>query len=150
MVGEPGKIISQSSFITAIKKLFKKNHLFSQDFNDFTEAVIQENILVIYFNVIANLYSKEWDNKDYLICKYVGVSALLTLFEKIIFDLREKKVIIINNEGSQLTEEMILPYILKLRIFSFSTKEMKNEGKSFVGEGGINELYKKISSIVFA
>lgn len=149
MVGEPGKIISQSSFITAIKKLFKKNHLFSSDFNDFTEAVIQENILVMYFNVIANSYSIEWDNKEYLISKYVGVSALLMLLEKIVFDLKEKEIVIINNEGLSLNEEILLPYILKLRQFNFSAKDMKQEGKSFVGEGGVNELFKKISSIVF-
>lgn len=147
MVGEPGKIISQSSFITAIKKLFKKGHLFSsQESVEFYEAVIQENLLLEYFNSIADQYSVEWDNKDYLLCKYIGVSALLMLLEKIIDDIKITKL---NDEGLTLTYKSFEPYISKLRQYSFSTIEAKSEGKSYVGEGGVNELYKKISLIVF-
>ena len=150
MVGEPGKVISQSSFVTAIKKLFKKGHLFSTlESQDFLESVTQEKLLIVYFNSIADKYSVEWDNKEYLLCKYIGVSALLMLLEKIIHDLRFKNVEIVNNNGLVLNEENFEHYITALRNYSFSAKEAKAEGKSYVGEGGVNELFRKISSIVF-
>jgi len=151
MVGEPGKIISQSSFVTAIKKLFKKGHLFStSESQNFLEAVTQEKLLIVYFNAISDQYSIEWDNKDYLLCKYIGVSALLMLLERIIADLQNKNGEIVNNEGLNIDEGSLSPYVTQLRAYSFSAKEAKDEGKSYVGEGGVNELYKKISSIVFA
>ena len=151
MVGEPGKVISQSSFVTAIKKLFKKGHIFNtSESENFLEAVTQEKLLVSYFNSISDQYSVEWDNKDYLLCKYIGVSALLMLLERIIADIQQKGNDVVNNDGLILNEESFNPYVIKLRVYSFSAKEAKDEGKSYVGEGGVNELYKKISSIVFA
>lgn len=150
MVGEPGKILSQSSFITAVKKLFKKGHLFNaNDSPDFLEAVIQENLLIEYFISISDHYSIEWDNKDYLLCKYVGVSALLMLLESIIKDMKENGVPLVNERGLAINSENFNSYIEVLRKYNFSAKESKSEGKSYVGEGGINELFKRISSIVF-
>ncbi|MGN7787822.1 DGQHR domain-containing protein [Niabella sp. 22666] len=148
MVGEPGKIISQSSFITAIKKLFKKDHLLSIEKVDFTESVIQENLLLIYFKAISDAYSIEWDNKDYLLCKYVGVSALLNLLELIVADIQRTETII-DDTGLRLTTKMLNPYIVRLRAFNFDAKEMKSQGKSFVGEGGVKELFKIVHSTVF-
>lgn len=149
MVGEGDKIISQSSFITGIKKLFKKGHLFHQDDPDFFEQNMQETLLKLYFNAVAKYYSQEWDNKAFLICKYVGVSSLLNLLEKIILDLRSKRKVISDQKGLIITSEAFDPYLTKLRQFNFSAKEEKEKGRSYVGEGGINELTKKITSLVF-
>jgi DGQHR domain-containing protein len=150
MVGEPGRIISQSSFITAIKKLFKKGHIFDSDSeSDFLESVIQENLLLIYFTSISNHYSVEWCNKDYLLCKYIGVSALLNLLELILADLKAKDIEVVNDTGLVLSIETLEPYILKLRAYNFSAKDAKIEGKSYVGEAGVNELFKKISALLF-
>jgi DGQHR domain-containing protein len=149
MVGEPGKVISQSSFITAIKKLLKKGHLFNAENEGFIESVLQENLLITYFNTISDLYSVEWDNKDYLLCKYIGVSALLGLLELIIKDMIEKKIPVVDNNGLLISKLQFEPYIKKLRVYNFSAKEEKAVGKSYVGEAGVNELYKKIVLITF-
>jgi hypothetical protein len=149
MVGEPGKIISQSSFIVAIKKLIKKDHLFNSEATGFIESVLQENLLIIYFNTVNDYYSIEWDNKDYLLCKYIGVAALLGLLEQIIKDMREKNISLVDDSGLLITKKDFQPYIEKLRAYNFSAKEGKAEGKTYVGEAGANELFKKISSITF-
>jgi DGQHR domain-containing protein len=151
MVGEPGKIISQSSFVTALKKLFKKGHIFNiADSQDFLEAVTQEKLLFEFFKAINNEYSVEWDDKDYFLCKYVGVSALLNLSELIIQDIKSNGVVVVDNDGLAISSTDFKPYIDKLSSFRFSAKTAKSEGNSYVGEGGINELFKKISGLVFS
>ncbi|MDR3697688.1 DGQHR domain-containing protein [Mucilaginibacter sp.] len=151
MVGEAGKIISQSSFMTALKKLFKKGHIFNiTESQDFLESVTQEKLLFEFFNAINNEYSVEWDDKDYFLCKYIGVSALLNLLELIIQDLKFNNIPIVDNNGLTITTISFKPYIDKLSKFRFSAKTAKSEGNSYVGEGGVTELFKKISGLVFS
>lgn len=150
MVGGSDRIISQSSFITAIKKLFKAGHIFSNDDPDFFEAAVQSELLLLYSNILADTYSQEWDNKNHLLCKYVGVSAVFNLLEMIVRDLRQKGISLTNEVGLTLNKEHFEPYVNKLRQFDFSAKAAKQEGKSYVGEGGISELTKRISALVFS
>ena len=151
MVGEPNKIISQSSFITAIKKLFKKGHIFNSSYaaQELIEGITEEKLLVEFFNAVEDQYNVEWDNREFFLCKYVGVSALLNLLEIIIEDLRAKHVELANNTGLLLTQQDFVPYILKLKEYRFSAKEAKANGYTYVGEGGVNDLFKKIAALVF-
>jgi DGQHR domain-containing protein len=149
LVGAGGRIISQSSFISALKKLFKKGHLFTNSDADFFEARMQEELLLAYFRAVQKTYSAQWDNKAFFLCKYVGVSALLTLLERIIDDMRLKKVVISDETGLKIGIDALSPYVLKLKPFSFSTAEEKQKGISYVGEGGITELTKRVISLVF-
>jgi DGQHR domain-containing protein len=149
MVGAGSRIISQSSFISAIKKLIKKGHLFSSDDADFFEERMQDEILLEYFKTIQSLYSVQWDNKTFFLCKYVGVSAILNLLERIVDDLRQKGIVISDENGLRIGMKDFAPYISKLRTFSFSTAEEKKKGISYVGEGGINELTKRVVKCVF-
>ena len=149
MVGGGGRIISQSSFISALKKLLKKDHLFSSTDPDFFEERLQHEILLEYFKAVQQVYSVEWDNKAFFLCKYVGVSAIVNLLERIIADLRKKNVKVSDKNGLTIQQNDFAPYISKLRTFSFSTAEQKKEGISYVGEGGINELTKRVIRCVF-
>lgn len=149
MVGAGGRIISQSSFISALKKLFKKGHLFTSTDPDFFEERMQQELLLQYFKAVHNSYSVQWDNKVFFLCKYVGVSALLTLLERIIADLRLKPVVISDATGLKLRVGTFEPYLSKLTSFSFSTAEEKKKGITYVGEGGITELTKRVISVVF-
>lgn len=149
MTGERGKIISQSSFITAIKKLYKKGHIFSSEFNDFFEAAIQEDLLKVFFNSLAKHYRQEWDNKLFYISKYIGVSACLLLLEDIIKDLQKEKVKLTDESGLLLTSENLDPYFVKLRQYNFSAREAKANGLNYVGESGVKALYVHIKSFVF-
>ena len=149
MVGASDRVISQSSFISGLKKLFKKGHLFAGVDSDFFEERMQHEILIEYFRAIQNSYSVEWDNKAFFLCKYVGVSSLLSLLEKIIADLRGKGVVISDNKGLRIERNDFTPYVARLRKFSFSTAEEKKEGISYVGESGITELTKRIVALVF-
>jgi DGQHR domain-containing protein len=149
MVGAGDRIISQSSFISALKKLFKKGRLFASTDPDFFEERMQHELLLEYFKAIHNSYSVQWDNKAFFLCKYVGVSALLSLLEQIIADLRKKRTVISNDAGLQIDKDTFNPYIVKLAEFSFSTAEEKAKGISYVGEGGISELTKRVISLVF-
>lgn len=150
MVGAGDRIISQSSFISALKKLFKKGHLFATTDPDFFEERMQHELLLEYFKAIYNSYSAQWDNKAFFLCKYVGVSALLNLLEQIIADLRQKQVVISDATGLKIDRATFNPYVVKLAEFSFSTAEGKASGISYVGEGGINELTKRVISLVFS
>jgi DGQHR domain-containing protein len=149
MVGGGGRIISQSSFISALKKLFKKGHLFANTDADFFEERMQHELLLAYFQAIHRSYSVQWDNKAFFLCKYVGVSSLLNLLEQIIADLRKKRTVISNATGLKIDEDTFDPYIAKLAKFSFSTAEEKKAGISYVGEGGIAELTRRVIAIVF-
>ena len=110
---------------------------------------MQHEILIEYFRAIQNSYSVEWDNKAFFLCKYVGVSSLLSLLEKIIADLRGKGIIISDGKGLRIGRNDFTPYVARLRRFSFSTAEEKKEGISYVGESGITELTKRIVGLVF-
>lgn len=149
MVGGGDRIISQSSFISALKKLLKKGHLFASTDPDFFEERMQHELLIEYFKAIHNSYSVQWDNKAFFLCKYVGVSALLNLLEQIIADLRQKGIAISDATGLQINRDTFEPYVAKLTQFSFSTAEEKAKGISYVGEGGISELTKRVISLVF-
>ena len=149
MVGGANRIISQSSFITAIKKLLKAGHIFDSNDPDFFEAAIQGELLLIYSKLLADAYPRQWDNKDYLLCKYVGVSTTFNLLEIIIRDLRNKNISLTDDEGLTLREKDLEVYLQRLKKYDFSAKAAKREGKSYVGEGGINELTKRISALVF-
>ncbi|MBI3796146.1 MAG: DGQHR domain-containing protein [Deltaproteobacteria bacterium] len=149
MVGGGNRIISQSSFISALKKLLKKGHLFASTDPDFFEERMQHELLIEYFKAIHNSYSVQWDNKAFFLCKYVGVSALLNLLERIIADLRQKKIAISDANGLKINRDTFEPYVAKLTQFSFSAAEEKAKGISYLGEGGINELTKRVISIVF-
>lgn len=149
MVGAGDRIISQSSFISALKKLLKRGHLFANDQPDFFEERMQHEILIEYFKAVQSTYSVEWDNKAFFLCKYVGVSATLSLLERIVTDLREKNISISDKNGLRIGQNNFAPYISKLRIFSFSTAEEKKKGISYVGEGGISELTKRVIACVF-
>jgi DGQHR domain-containing protein len=149
MVGGGDRIISQSSFISALKKLFKKGHLFASTYPDFFEERMQHELLLQYFKAIHNSYSVQWDNKAFFLCKYVGVSALLNLLEKIVEDLRQKQVVVSDATGLRIGKDIFAPYIKKLTEFSFSTVKEKEKEITYVGEGGINELTKRVISLVF-
>jgi DGQHR domain-containing protein len=149
MVGGANRIISQSSFITAIKKLLKAGHIFDAKDPDFFEAAIQGELLLLYSKLLADAYPKQWDNKDYLLCKYVGVSATFNVLEMMVRDLRRNNVQLTNDEGLVINETHLRQFINKLQQYDFSAKAAKREGKSYVGEGGINELTKRISELVF-
>jgi DGQHR domain-containing protein len=149
MVGAGNRIISQSSFISALKKLFKKDHLFASTDEDFFEERMQQEVLLEYFKAISDSYSVEWDNKAFFLCKYVGVSALLNLLERIVADLRRKRVTLSDKTGLRINQGNFQPYVRSLRRFSFSTADAKAKGYSYVGEGGITELTKRIMKVVF-
>ena len=150
MVGGGDRIISQSSFISALKKLFKKDHLFAiTDDPDFFEERMQREFILEYFKAIQSAYSVEWDNKAFFLCKYVGVSAILNLLERIVIDLREKGITISDKDGLKITQNDFAQYISKLRSFSFSTAAAKKEGVSYVGESGISGLTKRVAACVF-
>ncbi len=149
MVGSGDRIISQSSFITSLKKLFKRGHLFASTDPDFFEERMQQELLLEYFRGISESYSAQWDNKEFLLCKYVGVSALLNLLERIITDLRGKGVAISDDKSLKARHESFQPYVSKLRSFSFSAAEARASGFSYVGEGGISALTERLNSVVF-
>jgi len=149
MVGGGGRIISQSSFISALKKLFKKGHLFASTDSDFFEERMQHELLLEYFKAVYNAYSAQWDNKAFFLCKYVGVSALLSLLDRIIDDLRHKHVAMSDATGLKVARDNFVPYIAKLTAFSFSTAEEKAKGITYVGESGITSLTKRVLSVVF-
>ena len=149
MVGGGNRIISQSSFISALKKLFKKNRLFASKNTDFFEQRIQHDLLLEYFKAIQSSYSVQWDNKAFFLCKYVGVSALLNLLERIIADLKEEGISVLDEKGLRIDKGTFAPYVKKLKQFSFSTAEERKKGITYVGEGGIRELTKRVISLVF-
>ena len=148
MVGGGSQIISLSSFITAIKKLLKKGHIFDSEDPDFFEASIQFELLLLFFKSLADTYSMEWNNKKFLLCKYVGVATALNFLEMIIKNLREGNHALTDKNGLIMTKKMISPYLKKLSEYRFSAEEAKEEGLSYVGESGITQLTSRVRKMV--
>jgi DGQHR domain-containing protein len=149
MVGGGSQIISLSSFITAIKKLLKKGHIFASDDADFFEEAIQLDLLLLFFKSLADQYAREWNNKRFLLCKYVGVAATLNFLERIIHDLRGRHEQVTDSDGLTLGEKDLRPYVRKLGQYRFSAEDAKEEGLSYVGESGIRLLTQRIEELVF-
>jgi DGQHR domain-containing protein len=149
MVGGAGRIISLSSFMTALKKLLKRGHIFHTEDQDFFEEALQLRVLTTYFNVLAAAYSREWNNKEFLLCKYVGVSAALNLFEDMVGDMRRHGITVSDKRGLRITESDFGPYIDKLTSFRFSAKVARAQGVSYVGEAGIAQLTERLKGLVF-
>jgi len=149
MVGGAGRLISLSSFMTAIKKLLKRGHIFHTDDPDFFEEALQLKLLTSYFTVLATLYAREWNNKEFLLCKYVGVAASLNLLEAIIQDMRRREVPISDRRGLRVNESDFRDYLAKMATFRFSARAVRSEGASYVGEAGISQLTDRLKGLVF-
>jgi len=54
-----------------------------------------------------------------------------------------------DKDGLCIDKETFTPYMKKLEQFSFSTAEEKKKGITYVGEGGIRELTRRVISLVF-
>lgn len=145
MLGGRKKTITQASFITRIKRLLKKDNIFADE--EFFEQSIQKDVLFEYFSAIREVFPVAWMNKKFILCKDVGVAATLNLLYQIIEDMRRKGKTISDKKGLKISKEDFIPYIKKIKNFSFASHEY---GAVFLGEGGIRELTSKLQKMIFS
>jgi len=147
MLGGRERPITQASFITRLKTLFKKGNIFeNREDNEFFEEVIQTNLLVEYFQAIKEVYPKAWNNNRYILCKNTGFAALVNLLKPIIDDLKKKGKKLTNDKGLVLTKEYFKPYFEKISTFSFSGIDY---GSVYLGEAGIGDLTEELKKKMF-
>jgi len=142
MLGSRERPITQASFITRLKTLFKKGNVFEDSpENVFFEEVIQIEVLVQYFQAVKEVFPKAWNNKKYILCKNAGFATMLNLLKPMIDDMTKRKTILVDNEKLNLTKNDFKPYLEKIAKFSFSSEEY---GSIYLGEAGIRELTKEL------
>jgi len=146
VLGGRERPITQASFITRLKTLFKKGNVFeNREDNEFYEEAIQIDLLVEYFRAIKEVFPKAWNNKNYILCKNTGFATMLNLLKPVTDDLRQRRELT-NDRGLAVTKEDFKPYFEKLRDFSFSSVEY---GKLYLGEAGIRELTNLLRTKMF-
>lgn len=138
MLGGRERPITQASFMTRLKTLFKKGNVFENTpENEFFEEIIQINLLVEYFEAIKEVYPKAWNNIKYILCKNTGVATMLNLLRPIIHDLAKKGKKLTDDNGLILTKDDFKPYFEKISSVTFSSDEY---GSEYLGEAGISDL----------
>jgi len=148
MLGGRERPITQASFITRLKTLFKKGNVFeTEEENELFEEFIQIGLLVEYFRVIKEIFPKAWNNRNYILCKNTGFAVMLNLLNSIIKDLKNQGKTLTDDKGLVLTKEDLKPYITKISDFSFSSAEY---GKIYLGEAGIRELTEQLKARMFS
>jgi DGQHR domain-containing protein len=148
MLGGRERPITQASFITRLKTLFKKDNVFeNKKDNEFFEEIIQINLLVEYFSAIKEVFPKAWNNSKYILCKNTGFATMLNLLKPIVDDLHEKGRKLTDHKGLVLNREDFKPYFEKISDFSFSGLEY---GSTYLGEAGIRDLTEELKKKMFA
>jgi len=147
MLGGRERPITQASFITRLKTLFKKGNVFeNEEENEFFEEAIQIELLIEYFQAIKEEYPKAWNNKKYILCKNTGFATMLNLLKPVIDDLRKQGKKLTDDKGLVLTKDDFEPYFQKIVGFSFSSVEY---GTTYLGEAGIRELTEHLKAMIF-
>jgi len=138
MLGGRDRPITQASFITRLKTLFKRGNIFENtEENEFYEEVVQIDLLVQYFRAIQEVYPKAWNNREYILCKNTGVAAMLNLLKPIVDSLKERGKRLTDNKGLLLTKNDFKHYFMRIRDISFASAEY---GTIYLGEAGIREI----------
>ncbi|MBN1639242.1 MAG: DGQHR domain-containing protein [Ignavibacteriales bacterium] len=145
MLGTRDRTITQASFIGAIKSLFKKDKIFTWE-EDFYEEVIQRDLLIIYFNAIAEVFTNSWKNSNYILCKNAGVASMINILDIIVKDLKTNDVKLTNDQGLMVDKSHFKPYLKKIENYNFKSKEV---GKLFLGASGIRNLTNELNSLIF-
>jgi len=146
MLGGRERTITQASFISRLKSLFKKDNVFeNEEDNELFEEAIQVSLLVEYFQALKETFPKAWVNKNYILCKDVGIAATLNLLRLVIEDLRKKKKKITDDKGLMIDKNDFKPYLKKIAGFSFSGEDY---GDQYLGEGGIRKLTKELQRTI--
>jgi DGQHR domain-containing protein len=142
VLGGRERPITQASFITRLKTLFKRGNVFEDDpDNDFYEESIQIKLLKVYFEAVKETYPKAWLNKNYILCKNTGFATMLNLLQPIISAMKKKNKLLTDAKGLRLAKQDFLPYLKKISTFSFSAEEY---GKRYLGEVGIRTLSSEL------
>lgn len=147
MLGGRERPITQASFITRLKSLFKKGNIFeNQEENEFYEEAIQINLLAEYFRAIKETFPKAWNNRKYILCKDAGAASMLNLLKLIVDDLKKKDKKLTDDKGLLLTNEDFKPYFSKIASFSFRGTDI---GDEYLGEAGIKKLTRELQEKIF-
>lgn len=85
MLGVGEGIISQGTFVEVISRLItndteKRNGLL---YNYYVKKEYEKIYLLLkdHFSAFEEMFKKEWINKDYILCKSIGFTAMISLFE---------------------------------------------------------------------
>ena len=82
--------ITQSSFVTPLKDLIEKNKIFRELFETDQDNIIYK-ILFNYFSAVADVFDKDWGNKDSILQKSVGFKALVMFLDRVLIPEAEKR-----------------------------------------------------------
>jgi hypothetical protein len=125
-----GRPIQLNSWVTSLKQLYREN--------SFTILSLEEqySYIEMYWKVIKQLFSKEFENKkDYLLLKTIGVYSLNWLSADIFKWINEKNM--------PIEEQSIQKYLLPLKNFNWSKRDPgASKLKGLGGQAGVKEAYK--------
>lgn len=136
MVGKGSGIISQAAILNEIKKLLK-----DPIFKEYPSGE-QIRILKDYFEAIKNLFPEAWGNKKYVLCKTLGVAAILSIMPKILIHCR------IKNDFNQKYFQKILSHIKQAKIPTGSGQEVIDFSSRQLGGYGGKQGQKLLAEIL--
>lgn len=79
MIGRGPGVVSQAAFVGELRKLLQAKDYFAGSSED-----KQLLLLKMYFGAWKELFSSAWGNKKYVLCKTMGLAAMLGVLRKIV------------------------------------------------------------------
>jgi DGQHR domain-containing protein len=144
MLGGRNEPITQASFVTAIKRLLKTGEVLSSDFlgGAFAAQEMQYQLLLRYFNAVAEVFAEEWRNPEFVVSKNLGVSALLNLLGPMLAAMESKPERFFRGDELSISEERFVSYLRKAR--RAATWRRSDMAKSYLGAAGIRTLTEEL------
>lgn len=125
MIGRGKGLISQAAFIVELKKVLQDTL-----FKEYPSGE-QIKILKDYFATLEELFSTAWGSRKYVLCKTLGVAAVLMIMPKVLIHCR------IKNDFSQNTMRDIMENLPNVQIATETGLERINfSGKQLGAFGG--------------
>lgn len=144
MLGGREAPITQASFVTAIKAQLKKGRSLSSGFMDgaFAAQEIQYELLRRYFRAIADAFPGEWLNRDYIVCKNLGVSAFLNILGDLIQAISDDAENLFSGYHMTLEPDSFRPYLTKIR--KSRSWHRSKMAQTYLGAAGIRRLTEEM------
>lgn len=142
MLGGREFLITQASFVSNVKQLFKKDVAFTWE--GLQDEAVQKDLLFGFFGKVKVVFKAAWLSQDYILCKNTGVGALIRLMNRILVQVKAEQKEIADEKGVTLNYGIFEEYLRKIPERTFWREDV---GQEYLGEAGIRRFYEKLANL---
>lgn len=141
MLGGRAELITQASFVTNIRFLFKKDGPFN--WPGMQDESVQRDLLFVFFRAVQRNFKHAWMNQEYFLCKNTGVGAMLRLMSRILSMGRSQGIQPADERGLAVDETAFVKYLGAIGENEFFGKV----NQEYLGEAGIRRFAERLYSL---